>query len=429
MLKGQSGNDDIDYSKLTSIVGQNNMVYEPGKKNVQKSNLPQLDGGGSKIISYAPQVHNPQTYHETKQDNNYQSYEQSTNPEETKTADDKQEESDDEEENFQPTTDQLKQAPQEEQDEEAEGAQVVSLPQQQQQAPKNTQSAGPQNQQQLTQDQQQQQVNRTMDTTVTETKILTIELKDIIDIKQFLMRPCPRGAQIQCTIKRDRSGFNRFFPKYHCFLSHGPQYLMTGKKKAYNKTSNYLLSYKKDELKKKSLYYLGKLRSNFMGTEFNVYDGGENPKKTHDPNLVRENLGVVIYESNLLGARGPRKMKVLIPEVKTTGEIYSFKPMNPKEGIANNMKSNRLDGIKVFYNKPPKWNDQVQAYVLNFNGRVEKPSVKNFQLIDDQDEDKIYMQFGRVSNDTFNMDFEWPLSPFQAFAISLSSFDYKIACE
>jgi Tub family. len=39
------------------------------------------------------------------------------------------------------------------------------------------------------------------------------------------------------------------------------------------------------------------------------------------------------------------------------------------------------------------------------------------------------MQFGRVSNDTFNMDFEWPLSPFQAFAICLSSFDYKIACE
>jgi len=66
---------------------------------------------------------------------------------------------------------------------------------------------------------------------------------------------------------------------------------------------------------------------------------------------------------------------------------------------------------------------------LNFNGRVEKPSVKNFQLIDEKSDDRIYLQFGRVTNDTFNMDFEWPLSPFQAFAICLSSFDYKIACE
>ena len=87
---------------------------------------------------------------------------------------------------------------------------------------------------------------------------------------------------------------------------------------------------------------------------------------------------------------------------------------------------------------------ELQAFVLNFNGRVEKPSVKNFQLIDEKNgnilqwtlwilipslDERIYLQFGRVTNDTFNMDLEWPLSPFQAFAICLSSFDYKIACE
>jgi hypothetical protein len=36
-------------------------------------------------------------------------------------------------------------------------------------------------------------------------------------------------------------------------------------------------------------------RSNLMGTEFSIYDGGENPKKAHNPNLVRENLGVITY--------------------------------------------------------------------------------------------------------------------------------------
>ena len=42
-------------------------------------------------------------------------------------------------------------------------------------------------------------------------------------------------------------------------------------------------------------------------------------------------------------------------------------------------------GMRYMFNKPPKWNEEVQAFVLNFNGRVEKPSVKNFQLIQEDD--------------------------------------------
>jgi hypothetical protein len=34
---------------------------------------------------------------------------------------------------------------------------------------------------------------------------------------------------------------------------------------------------------------------------------------------------------------------------------------------------------------------EVQAFVLNFNGRVDKASVKNFQLIDEFDDNRIHM--------------------------------------
>ena len=71
----------------------------------------------------------------------------------------------------------------------------------------------------------------------------------------------------------------------------------------------------------------------------------------------------------------------------------------------------------------------MQAFVLNFNGRVDKASVKNFQLIDDKDETKIYLQFGRIGDQQFNLDYQWPFSPLQAFAIALTSFDNKFACE
>ena len=61
-------------------------------------------------------------------------------------------------------------------------------------------------------------------------------------------------------------------------------------------------------------------------------------------------------------------------------------------------------------------------------------SVKNFQLIERDDDDEgvdatTVLQFGRVSTETFNMDLRHPLSPLQAFALCLSSFDYKLACE
>jgi hypothetical protein len=91
------------------------------------------------------------------------------------------------------------------------------------------------------------------------------------------------------------------------------------------------------------------------------------------------------------------------------------------------LKSTRLankEMMLVFSNKEPKWNETVQAYVLNFNGRVDQASVKNFQLIMG-DENYIFMQFGKVGKNDFNMDVQWPLSIFQAFTISLSSIDKK----
>lgn len=39
------------------------------------------------------------------------------------------------------------------------------------------------------------------------------------------------------------------------------------------------------------------------------------------------------------------------------------------------------------------------------------------------------MQFGRVAEDVFTMDYSYPMCAIQAFAVALSSFDGKLACE
>lgn len=43
--------------------------------------------------------------------------------------------------------------------------------------------------------------------------------------------------------------------------------------------------------------------------------------------------------------------------------------------------------------------------------------------------DYIVMQFGRIADDIFTLDYKYPMCAVQAFAIALSSFDGKIACE
>jgi tubby and related proteins len=45
------------------------------------------------------------------------------------------------------------------------------------------------------------------------------------------------------------------------------------------------------------------------------------------------------------------------------------------------------------------------------------------------DKETVLLQFGKVDDDMFTMDYRHPLSAFQAFAISLSSFGIKLACE
>ena len=50
----------------------------------------------------------------------------------------------------------------------------------------------------------------------------------------------------------------------------------------------------------------------------------------------------------------------------------------------------------------------------NFNGRVTMASVKNFQLVEPDEQDAVLLQFGRVGKDEFTMDFGYPLTPFQA---------------
>lgn len=58
------------------------------------------------------------------------------------------------------------------------------------------------------------------------------------------------------------------------------------------------------------------------------------------------------------------------------------------------------------------------------------PSVKNFQLVEYADDGfKVLLQFGKVNDGLYNLDYQAPFSLLQAVAIALSSCDNKLLCE
>ncbi|KAL7466223.1 hypothetical protein ACHAXS_006510 [Conticribra weissflogii] len=86
-------------------------------------------------------------------------------------------------------------------------------------------------------------------------------------------------------------------------------------------------------------------------------------------------------------------------------------------------------GLVILQNRPPWWNMELGAFVLNFGGRVSVASVKNFQLCERGNVDApTLVQFGRIQGrHSFTMDFQYPMTPVQAFAIAISSLQSKIS--
>ncbi|RCN42054.1 Tub family protein, partial [Ancylostoma caninum] len=255
------------------------------------------------------------------------------------------------------------------------------------------------------------------------------------NIEKFVQAPAKRNVIYKCSITRDKRGVDKgIYPTYYLHLEREDKkkiFLLAARRRKKSTTANYLISTDATDLKREGTAFVGKVRSNAIGTMFTLYDCGANPKKSTITTDVRQELAAVIYDTNVLGFKGPRKMHILIPGIYdiNTYERKSIRPVAPKDTLLERYRQRRTDDIIVMQNKSPVWNEDSQSYVLNFHGRVTQASVKNFQIIHDHDPDYIVMQFGRISDECFSMDFRYPLSALQAFGIAMTSFHGKLACE
>ncbi|KAG9269920.1 tubby-related protein 1-like [Astyanax mexicanus] len=252
------------------------------------------------------------------------------------------------------------------------------------------------------------------------------------DLEEFVLRPAPEGMTVKCKVTRDKRGMDRgFYPTYFLHLDNEKKvFLLAGRKRKKSATSNYLISIDATDLSRGGDNFIGKLRSNLMGTKFTVFDNGLNPDRAlRDLSNARQELAAIIYETNVLGFKGPRKMTVIIPGMDEDSERVPIRAQSENDGLLMRYQNRQMDNLIELHNKTPVWNDDTASYVLNFSGRVTQASIKNFQIVHSKDNSYILMQFGRVSDDIFTLDYKYPLCAVQAFAIALSSFDGKLACE
>ncbi|XP_038717970.1 tubby-like F-box protein 5 [Tripterygium wilfordii] len=299
-----------------------------------------------------------------------------------------------------------------------------------------------------------------------------------------LKQPGPRDSPIQCFIKRERATSTyRLYLGLSPALSGDMSKLLLAARKIRRGTSiEFLISLVGDDFSRTSNTVVGKLKSNFLGTKFIIYDN----QPLHDPAVqsnygalfkVHSNqvyprvsasncrVGTISYELNILRTRGPRRMQCTmhaipfsaIQEGGTAPTPVEFPncqalhlPSSPvlegnKQfvGFSSTCLSEQQESVRrtdplVLKNKAPRWHEQLQCWCLNFKGRVTVASVKNFQLVAATDscenvpaaeQEKVILQFGKIGKDIFTMDYRYPLSAFQAFTICLSSFDTKPACE
>ncbi|TKV96099.1 hypothetical protein SEVIR_9G407600v4 [Setaria viridis] len=287
-----------------------------------------------------------------------------------------------------------------------------------------------------------------------------------------LKQPGPRDGTLKCFIRRNRT--TQTYYLYIGLTEDDGKFLLAARKCRKPTCTDYLISLDKVDMSKGSSTYIGKLRSNFLGTKFTVYDAhppydGAVVSKSRSARVVGLNqvspripagnypVSHISYELNVLGSRGPRRMNCVMDSIPASAVEEGGKAPTQTEFPLSSLdsfpsipffrsKSARIDTTSqsstqkedrlVLKNKSPRWHEQLQCWCLNFRGRVTVASVKNFQLVasedngsGNQENDKVILQFGKIGKDLFTMDYRYPISAFQAFAICLSSFDTKIACE
>ncbi|OQR82006.1 tubby [Thraustotheca clavata] len=294
----------------------------------------------------------------------------------------------------------------------------------------------------------------------------------------FVTRPLEggRGQILKCFIERNRNGQNKLSPVYTLLIevnsSSGRPIMYCRQKATSQFSSHFIFSLNKEDLflsrAMRSKQFVGKLRSDTRKMDYALFDQGDNPEDIDsdceiDEEIrqhIRAQLCIIRYHN--VKKEHPRKMEVIIPSINDSGTGYlDWRPITRDQAmetlfteISQKGGENVIERDKfICMHKRETQYDPLSSCIVDFRSRATCVSVKNFQMVHSQplDQDRyreayiqahpsyhyddegtvsvpqehVLLQMGRVGHNCFNMDFQYPLSMLQAFAICISRFDSK----
>ncbi|CAI9289227.1 unnamed protein product [Lactuca saligna] len=233
------------------------------------------------------------------------------------------------------------------------------------------------------------------------------EISGMLTFPISVKQPGPRESLLQCFIKRKRSTQTYFlFLSLTQALADDGKFLLAARKFRRTTCTDYIISLHADDMSKGSNRYIGKLRSNFLGTKFIVYDGlpphdGAKMTKSRSTRFMGSTqvsprvpagsypVAHISYELNMLGSRGPRRMQCIMDPIPSSsieaggvaptqtefplssGESFPSIPFFRSRSScvektlttsqSQSQSQSQRDGPLVLKNKSPRWHEQLQS--------------------------------------------------------------------
>ncbi|CAF2805221.1 unnamed protein product [Rotaria sp. Silwood2] len=236
---------------------------------------------------------------------------------------------------------------------------------------------------------------------INQSNISNIDVLSLIqnDLKKYVNTPIPKDYSdfVRCHVKRVKEGLTKGFETVFTLYFDGQ-----------NENNQTLL------LSARKHITIGGHAEYFIGIDF------ENPSKNlNDGNSLATLKGINIMGSEYVLYDHQNSSTNEHNKHQSAAIIYAG------ETIIDEWRSgNSIDLIQM-ENKAPIYDEKSKTFSLKLHdSRIRLPSHKNFQLIasNDNHDGNAVMQFGRIDDNNFALDYRHPLTAIQAFAIALSSF-------
>ena len=251
-----------------------------------------------------------------------------------------------------------------------------------------------------------------------------------------VMIEIPESRHQKCSVKRVREHNGSIV--FHMFTQ-GGEHLLTARSTGEKVHGKVVLSF--SQFQQKSQHCLAELRPTENGSYSIQYQSsGERPDSPEElqpdsptprdesAELQDRSLGLIQHDN--INNTPLYSMRVAVPDLNS---------WCPRTGFPKAQKESGCYAVKT---KLPAWNEEMQSYTLDYGGRARMASAKNFQLemADGSDPSPkgkagrgkssralkgVVMQFGKYDDDTFSLDYAFPLCGLQAFAIALSTSNWR----